>query len=420
MTEISSLAEANQYLARLYKNARTKYELDNMRQLMAYLDNPQDKFKAVHVAGTSGKTSTAYYLSALLTAAGRKTGLTVSPHIDELNERIQINGQALPEAVFCRALTDFLRLIEDCPVKPSWFEAMIAFAYWYFPREKVDYAVVEVGLGGLKDGTNVISRPDKICVITDIGYDHVDVLGETLADIAAQKAGIVGRQNQVFMYRQADEVMAAMEQRAGQQRALIRLVNEAPDQSTRHDGLSKMPDYQRRNWLLAYDVYQYLIERDGLTPLTNQVLRQTRQTLIPGRMETRRTGNKTIVFDGAHNVQKITALINSFRHQYPDKKPAVLIALRGGKEHEKIAALLAPLTDNVITTTFEATQDVPVKSMDAAALAKAFLSAGVKDVKVLPDHDAALQALLEAPEDLALITGSFYLLSQIRNNKHLV
>ena len=139
---ITSFAAANQYLRRFHDQSKTKYNLDNMRRLMAYLGDPQDKLRVVHVAGTSGKTSTSYYAAALLAAAGQKTGLTVSPHVDQMNERIQINGQPLGETIFCEALSEFLELVEKSSVRPSWFEALMAFAYWYFALSKVDYAVV--------------------------------------------------------------------------------------------------------------------------------------------------------------------------------------------------------------------------------------------------------------------------------------
>ena len=420
MIQINSFTEANAYLTRLYRNARVEYTLDNMRQLTAYLDNPQDKFKAVHVAGTSGKTSTVYYMSALLTAAGYKTGLTVSPHVGEINERVQINGQPLPEEVFCQALTEFLALIEGCPVKPSWFEAMVAFAYWYFAREKVDYAAIEVGLGGLKDGTNVINRSDKVCIVTDIGHDHVNVLGESLAGIAAQKVGIAQPGNQVFAYDQGPEITNVFKDCTSRQEASLEIVDEQSEKKQFAKGAEQMPEYQLRNWLLAYRAYRFLEERDGLPRLTSEVLRRIQDLLIPGRMEVRKAGNKTIIMDGAHNVQKITALINSFQHQYPGEKPVVLLALRNGKEYGEITSLLNQLTDHVIVTTFETTQDVPVRSMDAKTLAAAFLRAGTKNVEAITDHDTALAALLKSPEPTGLITGSFYLLSQIRNNKHLV
>jgi dihydrofolate synthase / folylpolyglutamate synthase len=420
MQQLNNFSEANRYLGQFYKNTRTKYTLDNMRQLMAYLGNPQDTFKTIHVAGTSGKTSTAYYMSALLAASGYKTGLTVSPHVGEINERVQINGQPLPEKVFCRALTEFLALIEDCPVKPSWFEAMIAFAYWYFAREKVDYAAIEVGLGGLKDGTNVINRADKVCLLTDIGHDHSNVLGKSLAEIAAQKVGIVQPGNQVFTYDQEPEITGVFKDYVSRRKASLEIVDEPSERKQFAKGAERMPEYQLRNWLLAYHAYRFLEDRDDLPRLTSEVLRQTQAMLVPGRMEIRKVGDKTVIMDGAHNVQKITALIKSFRRQYPDQKPVVLLALRAGKEYKEIASLLNRLTDHVIVTTFETNQDVPVRSMDAQSLADAFRQASTKNVEAITDHDTALEALLKAPEPVGLITGSFYLLGQIRNNEHLV
>jgi dihydrofolate synthase/folylpolyglutamate synthase len=390
-----------------------------MRQLMSYLDNPQDKFRAIHVAGTSGKTSTVYYMSALLTAAGYKTGLTISPHIEDINERVQINGQPVAEDLFCQALAEFLGLIENCSIRPSWFEAMVAFAYWYFAHQKVDYAVIEVGLGGLKDGTNVISRPDKVCILTDIGYDHINVLGNTLPEIAAQKVGIVRPGNQVFAYDQGLVINQVFGDFVHSQKASLEIINEQSAIKQFAQNVSSMPKYQLRNWLLAYHVYLFLQNRDNLPHLTSKVLRQTQQILIPGRMETREIGSKKVIMDGAHNSQKITALIKTFQHQYPRQKPIVLLALRSGKEYQEIASLLKSLTNHVIVTTFETSQDVPIQAMDTKTLAVALVLTGIQNVETIEDPQAALKAFLKSPENLGLITGSFYLISQIRNNEHL-
>ncbi len=169
--------------------------LDRIVPLMKLLGDPQDKLKIIHLAGTSGKTSTAYYMSALLQATGKKVGLTVSPHIDTIAERVQIDGLPLPETEFCRELGIFLDIVEFAEAPPSYFELLYAFALWVFERQQVDYAVVETGMGGLYDATNVASRPDKVCVITDIGFDHTHILGKTLPEIAAQKVGIVHDHN---------------------------------------------------------------------------------------------------------------------------------------------------------------------------------------------------------------------------------
>ena len=407
---INTLTEASQYLARFYENTRSPYTLDNMHRLMEFLGNPQERFKEVHIAGTSGKTSTAYYMTALLTASGKKTGLTVSPHVDSLTERLQINGQPVSEAVFCRALTEFLTIIEAVKVKPSWFEVMVSFAYWYFAREQVDYAVVEVGLGGLLDGTNVITRPDKLCLITDIGLDHTEVLGNSLTDIAAQKIGIVQPHNYVLTHPQTPAVMRVFEKWCRQQDAEVRIIKSEPVTD------ASLPAYQARNWQLAYAGYQYLEKRDDLPSLTSQVLAQTKHIKIPGRMDIRQQADKTIVMDGAHNQQKMSAFLESFRTMYPDTKPAVLLALKDGKEYQDIVPLLAPLAERLIITGFETSQDVPLRSMDPAILAKAFQTMG-KTVELIPDAAEAYRALLVLPEPVLVVTGSFYLLSQIRNNE---
>ncbi|MCA9326649.1 hypothetical protein KC976_03555, partial [Candidatus Saccharibacteria bacterium] len=188
---LTTFADAQKVLRTYYANAQTKYTLDNMCALMDHIGSPQEKIRVVHVAGTSGKTSTSYYAAALLRAAGLQVGLSVSPHVDQINERLQINGQPLSEAEFCQVLTEFLNAIKDAPVKPSYFELLTAMAFWEYARRGVDAAVMEVGLGGLLDATNVISRRDKICLITDIGLDHTEILGDTLVEIAQQKAGII-------------------------------------------------------------------------------------------------------------------------------------------------------------------------------------------------------------------------------------
>jgi dihydrofolate synthase/folylpolyglutamate synthase len=412
---ITSFDEASQYLNRFYVNASAKYNLDNMLALMEHLDNPQEKFKIVHVAGTSGKTSTVYYVSALLAATGRKVGLTVSPHVDHINERLQINNVPLDETEFCAALTEYLELIEASPAKPSWFEAMIAFAYWYFAKSQVDYAVIEVGLGGLLDGTNVIKRSDKVCVITDIGYDHMSVLGNTLPEIAAQKIGIVHPGNAVFSYRQAQEIMAIFANWCLRHSADLHVVEELADDE--YD--SRLPAYQYRNWNLAYEIFKYVANRDNLQHLTSQVLSEVRHLQVPGRMDIRQVGDKTLVMDGAHNAQKMTAFLGSFKKLYPDARPAVLLSLKNGKEYEQLIPLLKPIASRFILTTFDVSQDVPAHSMDIDELVEAFKSAGVEAANI-PDQRQAYQALVSGPDKVCVITGSFYLLNQIRNNEHLV
>lgn len=383
--------------------------LQRIKPLMALLGNPQDQLQIVHIAGTSGKTSTAYYMSALLTATGQKVGLTVSPHIDSITERLQINGQPLDERHFCQLLGEFLEIIQQAEQQPSYFELLYAFALWVFARESVDYAVVETGVGGLHDATNVANRADKVCIITDIGFDHVALLGNTLARIAAQKIGIVHPGNQVFSYRQKPEVMSVFQGWVGKQPATLHIIDENEEPNP------EIPSYQRRNWNLAYSVYQFLQRREHLPNLTRQELHQTQQLQVPGRMDIRNVAGKTLVMDGAHNEAKLAAFIASFQVRFPSVKPAVLVALKQDKDYEAAVKLLAPFANQVIITTFATTQDLPVQSLDPAMLAKEFQAQGI-DAQVIPDQMKALKALLQAPDTVVVITGSFYLLSQLRRS----
>jgi dihydrofolate synthase/folylpolyglutamate synthase len=386
--------------------------LRRIQPLMKLLDNPQDKLRVIHIAGTSGKTSTAYYLSALLASSGKTVGLTVSPHVDSVTERIQINNEPLSEVVFCHELTEFLAIVQKATEPPSYFELLYAFSLWVFVRHNVDYAVVETGMGGLFDATNVVTRPDKVCVITDIGLDHTHILGTTLPEIATQKIGIVHDHNVVFTYTQNDEVMAVFTNWTNKHHAKLYTTTQMAEEQASGLDFSGVPRYQERNWLLAYKVYKHLREQDNLRSLTSKVLQQTFHTYIPARMDIRKLGGKTIIMDGAHNLQKMSAFVDSFKGLYPGIKPAVLIALKHDKDYQDVVDILSNFAAQIITTTFNSTQDLPVHSMDPHVLAKAFNNK--VSTQVIPDSLDAVRALLQAPEPIGIITGSFYLLSEIR------
>src|SRR5688572_622401 len=201
---IHTLADAETALRAYIPSAplKDRYTLDRMQALLAFLGDPQEKLRVVHIAGTSGKTSAAYFVRGLLQASGARTGLTISPHMVSLAERVQIAGAPVSDAAFVQYIHDFLPLVEKSGLQPSYFEIIIALAFWVFAHEDVDFAVIETGLGGLLDATNTVRRADKVCVITDIGLDHTDILGETIPEIAAQKAGIIQPGNIVVVQNQ--------------------------------------------------------------------------------------------------------------------------------------------------------------------------------------------------------------------------
>jgi dihydrofolate synthase/folylpolyglutamate synthase len=414
MRAITNFAEVHAVLAPYVQqtpNIKTAYDLTNITELLRFLGNPQDTFRTVHVAGTSGKTSTCYYIAAALKVAGFKVGLTVSPHIDEVNERVQINMVALPEAEFAREFTTFLELVEQSSVEPTYFELLVAFAFWEFAKQRVDYAVIEVGLGGLLDGTNTITRSDKLCVITDIGLDHTEVLGDTIPEITVQKAGIIRAGNDVFMYEQGPEVMDVITKVCNEKNARLHIASLLPEITD-----MALPLFQQRNLGLAVQAVNFILERDNRPTFTVEQIKQVAQTLVLGRMETHKVAGKTLIIDGAHNAQKMAALVDSVRAAYTGQPVAALVAFVDGPEDRwqgGLAALL-PIVNKLIITSFEVEQDMPKHSVNPSKLQNFCKSQHGLEPHILPKPSDAFRELLQSSEPLLLVAGSFYLLNSIR------
>jgi dihydrofolate synthase / folylpolyglutamate synthase len=412
MVKISNFDQAHQVLNDyLPKDVASSYTLTRMRELMDALGNPQDKIKIIHVAGTSGKSSTAYYVASLLKQAGQKVGLSVSPHVDEVNERVQIDLQPLTEKVFCKELSQFIDVVKATTVKPTYFELLVAFAFWYFERQNVDYAVIEVGLGGLLDGTNIITNKDKISVITDIGLDHVHILGKNIPEITEQKAGIIQPHNAVFMYRQGSEVMNVVKERCLQQHAQLCELDkdEAAD-------LDDIPPFQKRNFGLAKAVFDSLQERDNLPKLTAGKLKTAAHINIPARMEIVEFNGKTVIVDGSHNAQKMAALAAGLKKLFPDQPIAAMVSFVAHKEPYAPEALseLLPLLQSLAITTFEGSQDDRHKSLPAKTISQICDEHGFKNYKVIAEPKKAFEHLTKQSEPVLVVTGSFYLLNHIR------
>jgi dihydrofolate synthase/folylpolyglutamate synthase len=394
----------NDYVLSLDSNS--SYTLHRIKELLKELGNPQEEFKTVHIAGTSGKTSTSYYIANMLKTGGYKVGLSVSPYVEEMNERVQLGASPLPEPIFCREFTQFFKILNTLSITPTYFELFVAFAYWYFAKIKVDYAVIEVGLGGLLDGTNVIERQDKICVITDIGLDHTRILGDTLTQIVRQKAGIIQDHNHVFMYRQDDEIGREIISRAKQKHAIIHYAEPS-------EADMELVNFQKRNWILARDVCEYIFTRDSHEGLDDKQWVKTADIVIPGRLETFKYKNKTIILDGAHNPQKIRSLTESFKTRYPGASPVVLLAVGDNKDlHlEDISKEVGKLSKFVIITAFERGRDAPRMSISPKKIAQKLEQ---NHVLIEPDLDKAVKLLINRQEDLLLITGSLYLVGAVK------
>lgn len=412
--KITTFSDVHRVLSRYLPPVRSQrgaYTLERMQVLMDYLGNPQNDYLVVHVAGTSGKTSTCYYLAAMFVQAGVRTGLAVSPHVDEVNERAQINIKPLTEKQYTKEFTVFMNLVEKSGVRPTYFELLTAFAFWEFKRQACDIAVIEVGLGGLLDATNVITNRKKLNVITDIGFDHEEVLGKTLGLIASQKAGIIKPYNTVVCYEQKDEIMQVIREVAAQQQAkLHELWPIALSTLPR-----SLPLFQRRNWYLALAAYNVAVEHGIVPELNAAQLDTSTQVAIPARMETIHHKGKTVIMDGAHNSQKLHAFTASLKKLYPKDKKTVLVSLLASKQSRVRQCLeeLLPACDNLIITTF-ATENHEKVSIDPLKIAAICEELGFESWEVKRDPIEAYKKLLRSRNPVLVVTGSFYLLNHIR------
>ncbi len=410
MQQIRNFEAVNKVLAKYILAVRNitgkDITLSRMLPLMKTLGNPQQKLKIIHIAGTSGKTSTSYYISALLKQAGYKVGLTVSPHIECISERVQINLEPIEEKQFCENLSEFLEFIKNVDPEPTYFELLIAFVYWYFAKSGVDYAVIETGMGGLHDATNVANRADKICVITDIGYDHMYVLGNTLQLIATQKAGIIHNGNQVFMNSQPAKIIDVIKQRVENKHAKLNVLSNIEDKLD-------LPEFQQRNWVLAKYVYDYVAQRDELPKLSATQLKASQTVIIPGRMEIHKINDKTIVMDGAHNGQKMRAFVGSFKAKFSNQKATVLFSLKNDKNYAEVLENLLPIASQLIITMFQTSQDLPARPAKPEAIADVAQKLGYQNIIIEPNSSVACQLLLKNNNKLCIITGSFYLLADL-------
>jgi len=399
------------YVANVAKFSGDNMSLDRMWPLLDIVGNPQKKLRVVHVAGTSGKTSSAYFIAALLGSSGKTTGLTVSPHIDSITERVQINGSPVSDEDFCSMLGEFIEIVQSAGMQPSYFELMIVFVYWVFDKKGVDYAVIETGMGGLLDGTNVARNANKVCVITDIGIDHTHILGNSIREIATQKAGIIHEKNQVFMYQQSSEIDNVFQSKADEVGAKLEFVKPSKE-SQFAKNLQILPLFQLRNFNLALHACRYIAKRDRFDL---QII-DPGTVIIPGRMElVAQKNGSLIVLDGAHNAQKVEVFVDSFTKLFPNKTTTTMLALKKGKEYEEVIDILSEITDEFVLTSFSNSQDLPSKPVDPEVLGAYCLAKGYR-FSVVVEPTEAVEKLKLAGGDVGLVIGSFYLIGQIRKN----
>jgi len=402
-----------------------------MNRLLSSVGNPHKKLRSVHIAGTKGKGSTATMLASMLTSGGFKIGLYTSPHLTDVRERIQVDGTMIPEADMTRLMGKIAPAVKKLAKdEPTYFEILTALAFVYFAEKKVDIAVVEAGLGGRLDSTNVL-KPE-VCAITSISYDHVGQLGSSLGEIAEEKAGIFKAGVPAVSAPQPAEVRQALERVADRAKAPLRFTGRDIDFSFRfessrpmgphtrvslttgdsrfeHLAVPLLGDHQAINCGLALSVMAVLKER-GLEIEDQQVVEGLAKARLPGRMEIIHEDPRILV-DGAHNAASMEALMRAIGQNIPYDSMVVIFGCRSDKDIPGMLRHIQLGADKVIFTDGGAP-----RSADPAELAAEYVERCGKMAQVAPRLEEALDIAERAVtrEDIICIAGSFYLVGNAK------
>ena len=425
----------------LAQSPARKFDLAHMRTLLAALENPERSFPAVVIAGTNGKGSTAATLAAILQASGLNTGLYTSPHLIRLNERIRINGQAVSDDTFAM-LHDMVdrtaeRLVGEgeLPWHPSFFEMMTAIAFEHFARAKVNIAVLEVGMGGRLDATNVVDS--VVSVVTDISLDHQKFLGNTVAEIAREKAGIIRPGGVVVtlpQQPQANDVIgnAILDAQARGVNAVpyVPPVSPASRQYATVSSASPVPveryplqvmgeqitvetpligRHQLRNVALAIATAEELA-RQGFPVTARSIETGVRNTHWPGRFQVipASTSRPQFVFDAAHNPAGAWALRSALSTLYDGKRLIFLFGVMRDKAIGEIAEILFPLAEHVILTQADNPRSATPEEIRQSTRV-------VSEVEETVSLTAALERAqqLAAADGIVVVAGSIYLVGEV-------
>ena len=409
-----------------------KKDLTNTLLLCEKLGNPQQQFKSIHVGGTNGKGSTSHMLAAVLQTAGYKTGLYTSPHLKDFRERIRINGEMIPEKEIIGFVADQQENLNA--IEPSFFEMTVAMAFNYFAKEKVDIAVIEVGLGGRLDSTNVITP--LLSVITNIGWDHMNLLGNTLPEIAAEKAGIIKPQVPVVIGEYQAEVADVFKEKASREDAPIRFASEEwliekaenkkqfaeyLDVRVRpadglHTSFSHLVlkldltgSYQIKNLKTVLSALNELRKQDFNIPsitVFNALKQVKKLTELNGRWQTLST-QPLIICDTGHNFEGIKEVLENIAAT-PHHHLHFVIGMVNDKDSSKILSLLPPAA-----TYYFCKPDIP-RGLAAEILKQ---QAEVFDLKG-KDFSSVKEALAAAknnyqPDDLIFVGGSTFVVAEV-------
>ena len=410
------ISSVDDHLSALYRLRRfgIKLGLATISRLMRGLGNPQDGYSCIHVAGTNGKGSVAALLSSVLARAGYRVGLYTSPHLVRFNERIQVNGHPVSDGDVAEAAEAVQRIYTQA-APPTFFECATAMALYHFASKKVDWAVLETGMGGRYDATNVVHP--EVCIITNISMEHTEYLGKTLARIASEKAGIIKAGAGVVTGARQKSALKVIEQRASEKGVpLLRLgkeirVRKGQDGFFTYRSTKRVltrvkvglfGDHQILNGALALGTLELLMEK-GLKVPDDAIYTGLSEVCWPGRLEVV-SDDPFVLLDGAHNPSAVRVLRRFLENGAASRRLMLVVGILKDKAWKPMLRDLAAVADRMILT-----RPQYERAADPHELAS-FLRPIKKDVVVIPHlPDAISLAMDEAgPGDVVCITGSLY------------
>ena len=400
--------------------------LGRITELMDLLGNPQNDLQFIHVAGSNGKGSTSAMLSSILTYAGYRTGLFTSPHLCRYNERIKINNIDISDDELCSVAEKVSVAVKQMHEEPTEFERFTAIALLYFQMCACDIVVLEVGLGGRLDSTNVIKAP-VLSVITNIGLEHTELLGDTLEKIATEKAGIIKSGSDVVLYEQSAEVEKVIRRKCEVFHCGLTVTDHTQEQLEQMDMTGQIFSYRKRkslrlNLLGMYQFHNAAVVLDAVDALNQRgfsvseeaVAEGLSRVVWPARMEL--LGKDPLfLLDGAHNPQCAEALAEALSMLTPEKKAVFITGVLADKDYPAMLAKTIPFAGHCICVTPKSDRALP-----AEQLSNYLKSQGIDATAAKCIDDAILMALEMAQGEIIVAFGSLYMAGEIRSHYSMI
>lgn len=419
--------EAMKYITEV-GNFESNYGLERTYKLLEHLGNPERDLKLIHIAGTNGKGSTTSMITEILMGEGYKVGMYTSPFIEEFEERIQINRNNIPKESLA-ILMDEIKVAVDKVIEagynhPTEFEIITVLMLLYFKKENIDFGVIEVGLGGTLDSTNVI-KP-IIQVITSISFDHTNLLGNTLEKIAREKAGIIKKGIPTVIYPQQEEVLKVIKNKCFEMNSELYIANnenlkfknivnlDKPYQLLKYNNeidilLPLLGEHQIINLSVAMQAIEVLNNKNIIDISIANIVKSIKNVSWKGRLEVL-SNNPYVVIDGAHNIQGIKTLSRNIKKYFKYENLYLILGILADKDVEEMIKIITPMAKKVYSVTPNSIRGELAESL------KDEVSKFNKNCKAFDKYEEAyLEALNDASEkDLILASGSLYMIGDMR------